>query len=63
MVTIANNSITNNLDEKSVQLLDKCKTNNVLEKKIITTTETEIKKNKSFKQKILHDTKEFHIEY
>jgi predicted nucleic-acid-binding Zn-ribbon protein len=44
LVTIANNSITNNLDEKGVQLLGKCETNNILEKKIITTTETEIKK-------------------
>jgi hypothetical protein len=44
LVTTAHNSVTNNLDEKGVQLLGKCKNNNILENKIITTTETKIKK-------------------
>jgi hypothetical protein len=30
------------MDEKGVQLLDKCKNKNILEKKLVTTTETEI---------------------
>jgi hypothetical protein len=31
-ITIAENSTTNNPDKKGVQLLDKCKNNNILEK-------------------------------
>jgi hypothetical protein len=40
-ITIADFSTTNNVDEKGVQLLDKCKNNNILENKLIA-TETEI---------------------
>lgn len=38
-ITIADNSVTSNLDERGVQQLDKCKNNNILEKKLIITIE------------------------